>query len=345
MTSINAIRFNETAGAMVSDENRHWNPERLKSLTVEKTRPVVDERIMAEQRTAAAYANTGSSTIGEELRTKIGREIIRLYDEAREEHGGPPASFLSMYEVARTAFGVQTRVKHTHIDQELRGKFGFTTRDFCAGRYRSDGRTVPISEKGVVDKAEEMITWRGRNKAVRAVFGNQGIVAGVSPRDGFQIFQLSMAFNFWRPAGAPFLALGSGSDAAGFAFLRWARDLPSGRRECDISPVEGTVIAIGALNAARENNLGVDGYFKILLFDGTKTKPEEMYREISDHRSRLLSEVEAAMARGLLPRKRGLEIFEGVAFGGLDFEGALGRLWKGTGNRRRLDRFFRGYAV
>ncbi|MHC5080714.1 MAG: hypothetical protein ACYTHN_17030, partial [Planctomycetota bacterium] len=204
MTSINAIRFDATSGALVCDEQRHWNPERMKVFAVDKIRPVTPTPVVARYRLAAAYGNTGASTVGEELRWKIADRVAREYREAVEAHGAPPDRFLSMGALATRVFEEQTRLKTTHIDEHLEGRFGFRTRDLCAGRYRREGEAVEIGSAEVQEAAEVLVTWKDRKGESRPVFGNSGILAGYSEEDGFRIFHFSMAEGFWTPVDAVF---------------------------------------------------------------------------------------------------------------------------------------------
>ena len=64
MTSINAMKFNRSMGACVSDEERGWNDEGLVTLTTEKMRMVTDDDLLLEQRCAGIYGNTGTSSSG-----------------------------------------------------------------------------------------------------------------------------------------------------------------------------------------------------------------------------------------------------------------------------------------
>ncbi len=342
MTSINAIRFNEFSGAMICDEQRHWNDERLKSLTAEKIRLVVDPRITAGIRLAAAYGNTGTSTIGEEIRHTIRAKVDGKYGAFEEARGGRAPS---MFELAELAFDTISEIKHRHVDEQLRGRFGFDTLDFAKGSYSSGGAKVEISQKDVIEAADDMISWKNKGKETRSVFGNAGILAGYSPEDGFRIFQFSMSQGFWRPSASFFLALGSGSDSADFSFMSWARALTVDERRGGLDPSEAMLAAVTAVNEARANNLGVDGYYKIILFDGSKKKGAEICREISDHRSRLLSEAAAARSEGLLTGKAALGLFDGVLFGGMTFEKALASLWENAPAGGKLGRFLRGYGA
>ena len=84
MTTINALKINHNLGVMMCDEQRHWNPERMKIYAADKIRPVVPPEITERYRTAAAYGNTGTSSIGDELRLTIYREIESKVKELAE---------------------------------------------------------------------------------------------------------------------------------------------------------------------------------------------------------------------------------------------------------------------
>jgi hypothetical protein len=75
MTSINALRFNEHEGAMTCDEQRGWNDENLRIQVADKIRAVVPDRMVEELGVVAAYGNTGTSSIGDELRLTIRTRI------------------------------------------------------------------------------------------------------------------------------------------------------------------------------------------------------------------------------------------------------------------------------
>ncbi|MHC4780629.1 MAG: hypothetical protein ACYTFG_18825 [Planctomycetota bacterium] len=342
MTSINAIRFDEFSGAMCCDEQRHWNPERMKVFAVDKIRPVVSRELITRYRLAASYGNTGTSTVGEELRVRIREEVESNYREALETEGSPPETFLSMEDVARIAFSEQTALKHRHIDQQLKGRWGFTTSDLCRGYYMRDKDRIEIGSSEVSEAAEVLATWKERKGDSRAVFGNGGIVAGYSPLDGFRIFQFSMAEGFWAPADALFLALGSGLDTANLVFSEFAENhVPEGSGGID--RVEGAITIISAVNHAAKNNLGVGGYYNIILIDGREKKAERIFREINDHRSKLASEIVYACDGGHLSWGGACELIEGLLFGKETFEKTLKAFHGGTKSAARLKRFLRGY--
>ena len=46
------------------------------------------------------------------------------------------ASFMTMSQIAALVFDVLVKAKHAHVDDQLRGRYGFTTADFIRGHYK-----------------------------------------------------------------------------------------------------------------------------------------------------------------------------------------------------------------
>ncbi len=343
MTSINALRFDGDSGVLVCDEQRHWNPERMKIFAVDKIRPVVPEDLSARYGLAACYGNTGTSTIGEELRATIRRRVAGRYESEVERQGDPPETFLSMEEMARLVFEVQAALKRTHVDEQMRGRYGFSTADLCRGWYLRGEEKVEIGSPDIGEGAELLATWKDRKGDARPVFGNSGILGGYAPEDGFRLFRFSMAEGYWTPVEAAFIALGSGLDAANMVFAAYAStQVPEGSGRID--PVEGCMVALSAVNAAARNNLGVGGYFNITLIDGRARRPARLLREINDHRSRLCSEVVRAQEADLVSRKAAESLIEGILFKEETFEEGLERFHGTARSPRRLRAFLRGWG-
>jgi hypothetical protein len=222
MTSINAIKFNNYSGAMVSDEQRHWNPENMKIYAAEKVKPCVPPALTREYGLVAAYGNTGTSTVGDELKTTIKRRIQEEYDKEFEKLGKKPKEFRTIEQLAFSAFDVITRMKRDHIDQELLGKFGFNSNDFVRGFYVKDGKRIDITDKETIRNVDERITWKGRGEDSKAVFLNAGIFAGYEPKEGFNVFHFSMIEHYCEPVEVIFVAEGSGLDTANLVLADYA---------------------------------------------------------------------------------------------------------------------------
>jgi hypothetical protein len=338
VTSINAIRFDFHSGAMVCDEQRHWNPDRLKIYAADKIRPVVSSEIIRCCRTAAAYGNTGTSGIGDELRFAIHRDVVRRFERARQE-GEPLERVLSIEAIARLAFETILAMKHRHTDDHLLMRYGFDTADFLQGRRNG----LELSESRILERAHLEIAWEPGRSGPHPVFGNGGILAGYDPGRGFQIYVYSLREPAMEPVHAGFVARGSGSDTANLELGRYFSRLSARRIEQGLDRVEALLALLTAVYRASQLNLGVGGYFNILLFDGRAEDPRGMLRQINDHRSRLCTEAVAALDAGLLPEDPVREIIDGLLFQDRSLDWAEELLWSATGDARALHRFLRGY--
>lgn len=345
MTSVNAIKFDKHSGAMVCDEQRHWNEERMKMYAADKIRSVVPADISARYGLYACYANTGTSAIGDELRLTIYREVEKLYQKKCMDAGTAPEKFLTLEELARFTFRIIMRMKHKHTDEHLMQKYGFTTSEFISGKYYRDGKEYAIANSEVVQKAMTDIALKPGTTAMNAVFGNGGIIAGFDAETGFGIYSFSMKEGFVEKVECGYVALGSGGDSTNFVLPRWFNTTGVAGREYGVDPIDGLIAVIDAVNMATEHNLGVDGYYNIVLFDRAKQTPNGAYVEINDHRSRLATEFVRADRAGFIRRSVCREGIDGLLRQGCDVNWGEDLLWSAAENPRGMHRMFRGYPV
>jgi hypothetical protein len=345
MTSINAMKFDPHSGACVFDEERGWNDEGLKSLSVEKMKPVSWPKVVEETGLVAVYGNTGTSTIGDELRHSIGKRILKEYEKAAAAAGGKPEKFLTIADVAKLAFQTITDLKHTHIDQEMVGRYGFGARDFIAGSYSAGGKKIDIKDGELVKKIDEMITWKARSKGPTAVFLNGGIIAGWEPREGFRVFHLCMIEHVCEAVQEVFLGDGSGRDMTTVVYTEFAnaRSLPE--RRGNIGRVEGLTTLLRAVLTAMRLDIGVSGYPNIICMDGRKPKNVDKMWLVNDHRAKLASEIVLAGEEGWVPRKRSAELLEALVFEGGEFGEIEDALLRAARDSKAFVRFLRGYPV
>ena len=345
MTSINAIRFDNFSGAMACDEQRHWNEERLKLYAADKIMSVVPDDITRKHGIVAAYANTGSSGIGDELRLTIRRTVETEYKNLLDPEGKLPEKFIDMDGLADLVFGVITKVKQIHINDSLSAKFGFSADDLSSGKYKSaGGERRPISGKGILKKALDESAPDPSKPAAGPVFGNMGILAGYEPELGFRIYLFSMKEHFREVASDGFTCQGSGGDSASSVLADFFSKIPGGRpgRE-NLDRIEGLVALISALNAACRHNLGVGGYPNILLFDGKTPDPGDMLRQVNHHGSKLASEAVYLFTSGMLGEETVRTVVDGIFFNRRDISEIEERMWGGVENKLKAHRFLRGY--
>src|SRR4030042_3145446 len=114
-------------------------------------------------------------------------------------------------------------MKRTHIDETLIGRYGFNSNDFCRGFYTKNGEKYEINDTDIIGKVEEMMTWKKRGEESKPIFLNAGIIAGFAPREGFQIYHMSLIEFFCEPVETIFLADGSGRDTCNIIMAEYIR--------------------------------------------------------------------------------------------------------------------------
>ena len=352
MTSINAIRFDSFKGAMVCDECRGWNPEEMRIYSADKIKPVIPDEIRDRYGLVACYGNTGSSSTGDEIKQKIRERVQKEFDDARERLGRPPETFLTIRDLAYLAYDEQCKMKHRHVDEHMVSHYGFNTRDFCRGSYTIDDTTQPggkrkieIKDKDVQKEILEALTWKNRGQTNRGVFVNAGLLAGYEPREGFRIYHTSLIEFICEPVQFLFLAEGSGLDATDLLMSEYMgrKSLPE-RRDV-IDRVEGIMALICSVNTASRHNIGVGGYFNIILVDGREKDPASMMRCINDHRAKLVTQIADAYTQNLVSRRLAFKLVEDVLYNKAGFQETRQAFFEGCKEPEILRRHLRGYRI
>lgn len=341
MTSINALRFDEHRGILAVDEIRSWNPEDMKLNAADKGRCVIPPDVTEALGITGSYANTGTSSIGDELRLGIREEVGRRFYAHRERHGTDPA--WTGEDMAEMVWDVMVGMKTTHTDQWLDGRFGISQEDLIRG-YSLDGcgQKIELKDPKIIEKAFEAITWENKSAEVRPVYANIGIYAGYDPVRGFRIWQFNLMEQFAEPVDGCFFVSGSASDTTSRVLAEFSAGLPPRVRRGGLDPALGSLVLLAAINEAGRTNIGVGGYYNLHLFDGTRP-PAERLREVNDHRAKLAAEIADAWQAGFLPRAEARNFVQEILFSDQPLARAFQSFQARIDMTPALQLHFRGY--
>lgn len=340
MTTINALRIDERSGLMACDEARTWGDGRVRLLTAEKIRLLTDPEVVAATGTVVLYGKTGSSTLGNEYLETARRHVRERFESWRD--GGEGRPFLTVAEGAHLLWDTLCEVKHRHTDMHLRARWGFETEDYLAGRYRDGaGETVEIADARCLDEVHELLVGGASAAEARPVFGNAQIVAGADPVEGFSIWRSGLSSPHCEPVEDLFTCAGSGSDSADLSLTQFVESLPRRVRRRGLDRAVAAAALLEAVDVACGHNVGCDGQLKIHWIDGS-APPERMHVHIHDGRSTLAVELVRAVKAGLLPRKTGLDLLDGLLFAGVGFVETEEGLFRGATDLPSLRRMLRG---
>jgi hypothetical protein len=345
MTIINAIRFDNLSGAMSCDEQTTVGDQR-KVFGSDKIKSVVPAAFTQKTGIVAAYGGTGTSSVGEEIRFRLINRLRTLaLDEDKFNRQWPEGKRPTLRDIAEIAFDEIIAMKQTRIDEFLSGRFGFTTVDFIQGQYRSGDQEIELKQDEVIKRAFEYISNKNSPQVLESIYLNRGILAGYDPYRGYQIFGVSLAEHSLEPIKALYHSVGSGSDTASLFLASFARMKTIREKREKIDPVEGIAQLIAATNAASLYNMGVGGYFNIVIINGREKDPLRRLIEISDHRSKLASEIVSASSAGLLEDTDVYHFLERLIYLGESFEKVNEELWQRCTDKKRLNHLLRGYKI
>ncbi|MEK7482890.1 MAG: hypothetical protein AABZ60_01015 [Planctomycetota bacterium] len=342
MTSINALKITANSGVMVCDEQRGWNDDRLKIYCSDKILPLLSPELSKRYKLAVAYGNTGSSTIGDEIRQTLKRAITQQYEKQVALLGHPPETFLNLEDLARLTFQVICDIKRDHIDESLKHSYGFTTQDLIRGQYEKKGEMVSLETQEVIEEALKRIGPSG-DPAKHNVLNNAGILAGYDASNGFQIFMFSMREYYYEPIYSNFACLGSGSDTANFVMANFFNQRSLQERAQGLDSARALRQLLTAVATASQTNIGVGGYMNIIIFNGPTSQSSGELIEVNDHRSKLVLEAVLALGEHFFAEEAVQDLIKGLLFEQKDLAWGEELFWGKAKHPQNLHRFLRGY--
>jgi hypothetical protein len=347
MTSINALRLDNQSGLLVCDEARYWNPEWMIFYTPEKIRSIIRDDITKHFGIVMFMGQTGTSSIGDEWIAEVTREIAARYDSMVKSCGGIPEKFMTLQELSRFVFEIITRIKTDHLNDFLKGKYGFTLKEFIKGSYKCDQTSYKITDQDFIRKVMKYVQFEGNPDEVKGIFGNSQVLGGYAPADGFRMFYMTERWPVCEEIREIFLAQGSGRDTCDLVYSRFAdtRKLTERKGRDTIHRASGLYTLLKGLNTAMNLTAGVGGYPKIIYIDAKRKNRAEWISEICDMRSRLAAEIVSVAEEGFITVDSAENLLEDLIFKRIAFEKINQALFDSVSDPTKLLRFLRGYTL
>lgn len=345
MTVVNALIFSKHSGAMCCDEQTTIGDVR-KMMSSDKIQKIVPTRIREKSKLEAVYGGTGTTAIGDEIRKGIKERLNREF-ESRKGKRQKNEQFVTIDEIFQIGYEEMTKVKHRHINDIISGYFNFDTNDYLQGYYQgTDGEKIEIGQKDLKEKVFDLINWRNAGE-VDSIFLNAAIIGGFDASGEFKICKMSIKTEMTlMKATSIFETVGSGSDSAQIIFSDYASNKTLEERRNHIDRVEGMIQLLRATNGAAKYNMGVGGYFNIVLFDGTEDEPDKRFVEIFDSSSKLASETVLAFYHDFISYENTCELIDEAVFKRSKSFDELNSAFLGASkDKQKMGRFLRGYKV
>ncbi|MBS1518538.1 MAG: hypothetical protein JSS91_10675 [Bacteroidetes bacterium] len=346
MTVINALKFNSHSGAMCCDEQTTLGSVRI-MMSSDKIQNLIPEEIRKSIKIEAVYGGTGTTAIGDEVRRSVRQKLSDEFDRLEKKTNDMAKHFKTIDDIGNMGFESMMNVKHKHINDVVRGYFNFDTDDFNRGYYlNKDNEKTEINQKDLKDKVFDFMNWKNSDD-LDSIFLNAAIICGFDWREEFKIYKLSLKSEMnMEIAGSIFETVGSGSDSAQIIFSDYVSGKTLDERRHNIDRVEGIIQLIRATIAAAKYNMGVGGYFNIILFDAKEDDPSKRFFEVYDAKAKLATEIVYSYFSDFIDYKDAYDFINELIFKReKNFEEVNSEFLKASKNPERMNRFLRGYKT
>lgn len=338
MSMVNFLRFNDTMGAIISDEE-FWTPRFRRRLHTDNLHSLLDEEMSSAWNMEIAYGGAGYPSVHHEVVNQT-RKILK--QRLLDSNGKEPAPS-QVRHVARIAFECMQQVIRRRIDQKLLFKFGFTTDDLNRGYYEENGKKIEIKNKEIKQAAQKIATAKEKDALLKPAMEAKAAIFGYDSTYGMTGFYLDseagvLAYNY-----EGFEAIGTGKYASGMVFGLMFGAKTLAMRQAGFEPAEGCLELINSALAAKYHFKEVGGNLNFAIIKADEKKHALRYREIFDNDARLAAEIVQAFKWQELDRSKAIDLLNQLLFSRKKWETVEQDLFKAVRNSTRYELLLRNY--
>lgn len=311
MTVINAMKFNENQGAIISDEQTSFGGR--KEDTARKLAKLYDDLGTIVISGGAGFAN-------------VNKESTNLFIETIKG----PQNFASALNYFASIFNQTT---NKAMGAEMFKKFGdLSTQEVIAGKLK-DGRDI---SPNVIDNYLRYLDHLKSDYSA-GLF----LVLGKDKDKGLELYAVEGTSPIPIRLARNYQSIGSGSDISSLELSKFSSDLTREQRE-NINPVDGLITLLYATHLSSKINAGVGGIPEIAMINNNKLiMPAENSCQLS-------KEIAIAGLKGLLRKEYINEAIDSLILKNESFDSVNPSMWKEAKDNNTYDKlnlFLRGYKV
>ncbi|MBN2384804.1 hypothetical protein JXQ70_18155 [bacterium] len=338
MSLVNFLRFSDTMGAIISDEE-FWTPRFRRRLHTDNLHSLLDDEMSEAWKMEVAYGGVGYPSVHREVVNQVRALLKQRLHENNEATPAPT----QVKHVARLAFECMQQVIRRRIDQKLRFKFGFTTDDLNRGYYEENGKKVEIKNKEIKQAAQKIAAAKEKDALLKPAMEAKAAIFGYDSTYGMTGFFLDseagvLAYNY-----EGFEAIGTGKYASGMIFGLMFGAKTLAMRQAGFDPAEGVLELINSALAAKYHFKEVGGNLNFVIIKADEKKHALRYREIFDNDARLSAEIVQAYKWEELTRAAAINLLNQLLFSRKKWETVEKELFASVKNGIRFELLLRHY--
>ncbi|MFH0887600.1 MAG: hypothetical protein V1871_00105 [Planctomycetota bacterium] len=343
MAIVNALRFDEYSGAIISDEES-WRLRRRRTLFCDNVHSLVTPEISDALHIEAVYGGIGTPAIHYETVTKTQNQLSDIF-KRRNDPEIKKQLYRTANDISRITLDNLQKTIRRRADDRLRFLYGFTSEDLNRGYFESQGERIDIKQENVKNKALEISTLKDKSEIAKFETENHACLIGYDKKHGFTAYCLKGEISVSSFISGGFESLGTGKYAGGQAFAEFLNKKFLGERVKGFNRIEGMIELIYSAIQCSLYFSQIGGYFAIAYIDGRGKDHASRYKEIIHHRAKLATEITHAYKGGYLPRNITYQLINDLVFEDAKEDKIEEKLFKAVKDRKKLEYLLRAYKL
>jgi hypothetical protein len=313
VTVISVMKFNDHEGALISDS--------LTTIGGEKDRAATKVRSFEMENFNALVGLAGNADfLHEVMQTAAGFNGIGKIEKGKE--------------LADALSRIMNSVRHKFIEGYLQRTYAIEEVDAQHGFRRVDDGKFELRDEIIKDY---FTLARGIDEHSHATLTDGDLLLVTS--DDINIYIIASAAGASFVSSRPYRSIGGGRSVADYNLTEFYESTSREQRN-NIPPTDGLAALIRAVDKASMHTMGVEGTPMISILH-----PEEGIIMPNANNTHLATEIVRAEGAGLLPIGFRREAIDTLLYKKDNFAGVEREMYRNATNRKKLDRFLRGYQV
>lgn len=337
MGIVNALKFNEHAGAILADEE-YWLKRRRKSYFVRKLFQILDAPVREKLRLEIIYGGDGNPSLHYEIVKKSQQLLNKKLGSNKNER-------VTVEKLGLEILAISHEVIQRRVNDFLKFIYGFTIDELNQGYFEKDKKKYNIAQKSVKDHALKIIAREDDNPHLKEIFASRAVIMGWDEHNGLSAFYLNFKEGVLSFNSGGFEAIGSGKYASGISIGSFLNHKTLKERRAGYDQLEGIVELVLSGLKASAHFQEVGGYLNFVYIDGRQSDPAARCREVTGDRAKLASEIVLAFDRNELSKEHTLELLKKLIFKAESLESVENEMFKKAANTQRLNLILEGYKV
>lgn len=343
MAQLTALRFTPVVGALAIDQES-WYLRNRKTFFTDCLYSLLPPAVR-EEGFELIYGGIGHPAFHHEVVNNSRRKIEEVLQHNRAEtlcEQSRPLQYLARFVL--NAF--QARIKR-RIDDRLQFLYGLTMAEVGAGNVQSSGSEqngMDLQQKDVVKRTLDIATGKESMSYGSLTVKNEAVLIGIDPNNGFSGFTLKEDDGVLSYHSCGFESLGPSRYIAASEISQKLHSHTLEERRHGVGTIPGLVSLYAAHSKAARHFGQVGGTIRCAILNADGASVSERLQELSDARSRLLSEIVEAYLMKVLTEEKTYHLVKDI-IEHKEFDTIEKELFQSVAAPGDFDKIIRGYKT